>query len=394
METMHPLFSKRSANMKPSFIREILKSAGQPGIISFAGGLPNPALFPTEQLQASTEKVFTDYGAKALQYSTSEGIPELKNWIKNYYWQEYQMEISEEEILITSGSQQGLDLIARSFINPGDKVLIEEPGYLGAINCFKSNDANLLAIPINPDGPEIETFKNTLFFNPDIKLFYSVPTFQNPSGACYSTTTRQLIIEECQKYNLLFIEDDPYSEITFTGHKPEPLKKKLGAQGILLGSFSKTLSPGMRCGWVIAEKTIISALTKLKQSCDLHTSSLNQYIIYQFLKDYDFKEHIEKIRRQYQIHRDVMAAEIHHALWTNCSFSLPEGGMFLWLQLPPETKVDVLLQKAFSRGLLFVPGSTFMLDKGSNFIRLNYSNSSEKDIVKGINILKACLVEF
>lgn len=392
METMHPLFSKRSATMKPSFIREILKSAGQPGIISFAGGLPNAALFPTEQLQASTEKVFKNYGAKALQYSTSEGIPELKDWIKNYYWQEYQMEISEEEILITSGSQQGLDLVSRSFINPGDKVLIEEPGYLGAINCFKSNEANLIPLPIQHNGPNPEDFKNTLLFNPDIKLFYSVPTFQNPSGACYSPQTRQLIIEECKKYDLLLIEDDPYSEITFTAQKPEPLKKQLGSQGILLGSFSKTLSPGLRCGWVIAEKNIISALTKLKQSCDLHTSSLNQYLIYQFLKDYDFKEHIEKIRRQYQEHRDTMAEEIHHKLWAKCDFNLPEGGLFIWLELPPHTKVDVILQKAFSRGLLFVPGSTFMLDKGSTFIRLNYSNSSKEAIKKGIEILRASLV--
>lgn len=387
------MFSDRSLRMKPSFIREILKAASEPEMISFAGGLPNPNLFPSENISKSTQRVLASKGASSLQYSMSDGLPELKDWVSNYYWDEFEMKIEHDEILITNGAQQGLDLLARTFINSGDKVLIEEPGYLGAMSCFDSADASMIPISINHDGPNLTDFENTLLFNPDIKLFYSVPTYQNPSGACYNKQTRDAMISEMKKYNLLFIEDDPYCEIRFTNNKPEPMKKKLGDQGILLGSFSKTLSPGMRTGWVIASKQIIKALTVQKQSCDLHTSTLNQYIIYQFLKDYDFKEHLETIRNNYRQRRDVMCQELNSQLWTSVNFEQPDGGMFLWLNLPEDKTVDSILYRAMTEGLVFVPGSTFMLGKNSSAIRLNYSNSSDVEIKRGIEILRKCILE-
>ena len=382
------MYSERSLKMKPSFIREILKAANQPGMISFAGGLPNTSLFPAKQMEEATKMVFKEYGDQALQYSATEGIPELKDWIKNYYWNEFQMKVEEDEILITSGSQQGLDLISRTFINRKDKVLIESPGYLGAINCFESNDADLMSIPIEGDGPDIDRLKNVFNFNPDIKLFYAVPTFQNPSGACYSKEKRNQIITLMKAHSALFIEDDPYGELYYSGGKYTPMKKQLGDKGILLGSFSKMLSPGLRVGWVIAEKQIIKALCKQKQSCDLHTSTLNQYMIYCYLKQNDFKEHLKGLRTFYKKNCEMMMDEIHQQLWTKSSFIEPKGGMFLWLDLPKEISIDSLLYKAMSEGVLFVPGKSFELPGCSNnAIRLNFSNSTFEEIKRGILVL-------
>lgn len=378
-------FSERVSHIPKSFLREILKVTAQPDVISFAGGLPNPSSFPIDAIKQAVVNVLETDGASALQYAPSEGYRPLREWIASRY-QKKGLMISVDEILITNGSQQGLDLIAKVFINEGDTIVMERPTYLGAIQAFSAYQPNFVSVELLNDGIDTEVLSRVLCSNP--KLFYAIPNFQNPTGISYSTVKRKETAASINQSATLLVEDDPYGDIRFTDQDYSPIKKDIGQMGILLGSFSKVISPGMRMGWIVAHPQIIEKLLIAKQASDLHSNFLSQRIIHRYLMDNDFEQHIEKIRTLYKNQKDHMVAMMKRYLPEEITFVNPDGGMFLWITLPSYISSQHLLDVAVRQNLVFVPGSVFYLDaKTNNTLRLNYSNSNFEEIEKGIQIL-------
>lgn len=379
-------FSKRSQNLPSSFIRDILKVAAQNDVISFAGGLPDPGLFPLDGLEESAQEIFRQHGKSLLQYSKTEGLPSLKEWICHYYWRTYQMQVNPDQLLITSGSQQALDLIGKAFMDPGDQLVLEQPSYLGAIQAFMAYEPAILALPIYVDGLDIEALKELLNIHQP-KLLYLVPNFQNPSGFTISEAKRKELAELAQTYNLIIVEDDPYGQLRFEGEELKPIRSYY-EDSILCGSFSKIIAPGLRIGWVVANEEIIRKLLVLKQASDLHSNNLSQYLADHFLRNFSFDAHLNKIRKAYGRKCEFMFAEVVKAFPANCRIMKPEGGMFLWVELPAHMDAELLLQYCMEEKVIFVPGKFFYTNgKGQNTMRLNFTNCSEEHIRKGIGII-------
>ncbi len=380
------IFAERIHHIPQSFIREILKVTAQPDVISFAGGLPNPLSFPSEQLREATLSVLTEDSKNVLQYATSEGYLPLREYIAQRYT-DTGLPVSADEILITNGSQQGLDLCGKVFLNPGDKVLLEAPSYLGAIQAFSAYQPEFLSVPMQQDGIDT-SLVSELLRKQKIKLFYGIPNFQNPTGISYSLEKRKDLAGILREHTTIFIEDDPYGEIRFSGSPLPPIKKYLPDQTILLGSFSKIIAPGLRLGWLVAPKKFIEKMILAKQACDLHSNFLSQRIIHRWLTDNDVEKHLQKIRTLYKNQKDEMITMIRHYFPEEIQYTDPEGGMFLWLTLPPYMDATSLLEEATLEKIAFVPGQTFFQNgKGHNTIRLNFSNASLQDMEKGIALL-------
>lgn len=379
-------FSERVKHIPKSFIREILKITAQPDVISFAGGLPNPTSFPVEQLQQAATQVLQHDGANALQYAPSEGYFPLRKWIVDRY-QKRGLLVTPEEVLITSGSQQGLDLIGKIFINEGDTILVERPSYLGAIQAFSAYQPEFCSITLHEDGIDINELQKALITRQP-KFLYSIPNFQNPTGLSYSTTVRKQVAAVINASDTLLVEDDPYGEINFSDADTEPIKKNIGNKGILLGSFSKIVSPGMRLGWIVAHPDIIEKLLVARQASDLHTNFLSQRIIYHYLTQFNIDEHIHKIISLYNTQKEFMLACLKLHMPASVSYTNPKGGMFIWMTLPDYISAYTLLELAANEKIVFVPGEVFYTDiKASNTLRLNYSNSNEEEIEHGIMTL-------
>ncbi len=390
---MAPAFAKRMSAVKRSFIREILKVTADPSIISFAGGLPSPELFPLEDIARASADTFASRGRAALQYSTTEGYPPLREFIAGRYREKWGLDIKPEEILITTGSQQGLDLIGKIFLDPGDGLIIERPGYLGAIQAFSLFEPTFLSIPLLEDGPDLDALAAALATGP--KLYYAVPNFQNPSGLSYSEEKRRAVAELLRDSSTLFVEDDPYGELRFRGRHLPPVRSFLRSRSLLLGSFSKVAAPGFRIGWVVAEKPVMDKLVTAKQAADLHTSTLTQRIMWRHLTDNDLDAHIERIRQRYGAQRDAMVAAIERHFPETVTCSKPDGGMFLWVRLPEGCSALDLFDKAVTRKVAFVPGAPFYADGGGkNTMRLNFSNADPERIEEGIKRLGECIREF
>jgi 2-aminoadipate transaminase len=381
------LFAKRVDDIPKSFIREILKVIDDPEIISFAGGLPNPEFFPVEEIKEAASKVLTEDGTNVLQYSTTEGYLPLREYIADRYFKRQGLKISPEEILITNGSQQGLDLIGKTFLNEGDGVIIEEPGYLGAIQSFSFYRPKFHSIPLLDDGIDIESLKDTLVEN-DCKLFYGVPNFQNPSGISYSDKKRREVAQLLEESNTVFVEDDPYGELRFIGEDIPSIKNYLKDNTILLGSFSKIVAPAFRLGWIVMSKEKMEKVIVAKQAADLHSNYFAQRVIYQYLLDNDIDQHINKIKEAYGRQREAMVNSIKEYFSPEVSCTEPEGGMFLWITLPKELSSLDIFEMAIKEQVAFVPGSPFYVNQGGkNTLRLNYSNVAEDKIEKGIKSL-------
>ena len=381
------LFANRVNHVPKSFIREILKVASMPDITSFAGGLPNPALFPVKELALCAEKVFNKKGTEALQYGASEGYYPLREFIAGRYNEKQNLNITAENILITNGSQQALDLIGKVFIDPGDEVLLERPTYLGALQCFGMFEPQYREVSFNEDGLDINQLKFALT-DGNIKLFYSVPNFQNPTGGRYSRENRLEIAETLQQYDSITIEDDPYGEISFSNDSLPTLYSLNPEKTILLGSFSKVISPGLRVGWIVADTEFISKITIMKQASDLHTSNLTQHILYEYLTTNNLDQHISQIRKVYQNQRDVMILAIQKYFPADVRYTKPEGGMFIWLTLPVRFKARKFLQQAMDKGIVFVPGDNFYASRpDEQTLRLNFSNVSVDKITDSMKIL-------
>ncbi len=383
---MAGIFADRMTSVHRSFVREILKVTEDPEIISFAGGLPNPKCFPVREVAKAAQKVLDDCGEAVLQYSTTEGYLPLREYIAKRYARKG-VKIRPEEILITNGSQQGLDLIGKVFLNKGDAVVVERPTYLAAIQSFSLFEPVFRSVPLMDDGIDADALANTLGEG-KAKLLYSVPNFQNPTGITYSRKRREEVAEAMSRYSTIFLEDDPYGELRFSGEDVPSMKNFLGDNAVLLGSFSKIVSPGIRLGWITAREDIMEKIIIAKQAADLHSNYLSQRIVHQHLIDNDIDRHIAMIRAVYKRQRDLMIKLMEESFPSEVHFTRPEGGMFLWVTLPEGISSLKLFDKAIKEKVAFVPGQAFFSDgSGSNTMRLNFSNCDEEKITQGIERL-------
>ncbi|KPK36594.1 MAG: aspartate aminotransferase [Phycisphaerae bacterium SG8_4] len=384
---MNNLFANRMANVHKSFIREILKVTADPKVISFAGGLPSPQSFAVKDLADVATKVLAEDGRNVLQYSTTEGYLPLREYIAERYSERKGLEVDPDEILITNGSQQALDLIAKVFLNVGDRVAIERPGYLGAIQALSIFEPMFIPVPLQQDGIDTDLLEKALDMN-EIKLFHTVVNFQNPSGITYSKQKRLELAEIFKDRETILVEDDPYGELRFAGEDLPSLSNYLPGNVILLGSFSKIVAPGLRLGWICAPEDVMEKVIVAKQASDLHSNYLSQRIVYQYLCDHDIDEHIAKVREIYRNQRDQMVSSIEKHFPEEVAFTRPEGGMFLWVTLPEGVSSLRLFDLAGGENVAFVPGSAFYVDDGGkNTLRLNFSNSDGDEIEEGIKRL-------
>ncbi len=383
---MASIFADRMAFVHRSFVREILKVTEDPEIISFAGGLPNPKCFPVREVAEAAQKVLNDCGEAALQYSTTEGYLPLREYIAKRYARKG-VRIDPEEILITNGSQQGLDLIGKVFLNKGDAVVVERPTYLAALQSFSLFETVFRSVPLMDDGIDVDALASTLDES-KAKLLYSVPNFQNPTGITYSRKRREEVAEVMSRYSTIFLEDDPYGELRFAGEDMPSMKNFMGDNAVLLGSFSKIVSPGIRLGWISAREDIMEKIVIAKQAADLHSNYLSQRIVHQHLTDNDIDGHIAMIRAVYKRQRDLMVKLMEESFPPEVHFTRPDGGMFLWVTLPEGISSLKLFDRAISEKVAFVPGQAFYSDgSGSNTMRLNFSNCDEEKITRGIERL-------
>jgi 2-aminoadipate transaminase len=391
---MDSIFSDRIADVPKSFVREILKTTQDDSIISFAGGLPNRALFPIEAIKSATIKVLDESGGDALQYSTTEGFLALREWIAERYLAKQGIMVDADNILITNGSQQGLDLIGKTILNDGDPMAIEEPGYLGAIQAFSMYRPQFHPIPLHFDGLDIASLKACMK-NHALKLLYTVPNFQNPSGISHSDANRDATADSIRHTPTLLIEDDPYGELQFSGARKRSFFKRIPENTILLGSFSKIFVPSFRIGWIVAPHAMLDKLVIAKQAADLHTNYFAQRILYQYLCDNSIDEHIEKIRATYSRQRDAMVRAIGDYFPSEVNHSEPEGGMFLWAILPEGISAKKVFDAAIKEKIAFVPGDPFYVNKTDvNTMRLNFSCVDEQTIKVGIEKLGNVVKKF
>ncbi len=376
----------RMENIKASEIRELLKLTEDPDIISFAGGLPAPELFPVKEISKIASDTILMEGKAALQYSTTEGYSLLREIIAKERIKEGYLKAEAGKILITSGSQQALDFSGKLFISPGDIIFCESPTYLGAVNAFKAYNPRFVELPMDDEGIIIEDFIAAIKKYPEAKFLYTIPDYQNPSGITLSIERRMEIAKLSEFYELPVIEDSPYSELTFEGDTLPSIKSfDEGGYVIQLGSFSKTFCPGFRIGWIFAEDDILQKYILIKQGSDLQCSSLDQRIIANYLKIYSLDEHILKLRETYKKRRDIMLSTMKIHFPKNVKYTHSQGGLFTWVELPSHIDTKALLEEALKYKVAFVPGSSFFptADK-NNFMRLNYSNMSEEKITEGI----------
>ncbi|OIN92743.1 MAG: aminotransferase [Anaerolineae bacterium CG03_land_8_20_14_0_80_58_20] len=395
-------YAHRTKSMGSSVIRELLKLTEQPDIISFAGGLPAPEVFPVKEFQAACNAVLQQHGAQALQYSTTEGHRPLREMIARHNAR-YSVDVTADNILITSGSQQALDFVGRLFVNRGDYIVVESPTYLGALQAWNAYGAQYISVPMDENGMIVDELEEALRKGP--KFIYVLPNFQNPSGSTLSLERREKLIELADKYGVPIIEDDPYGQLRYEGeHLPSVVyldSKFRGPNGghysgnvIYLSTFSKLLAPGLRLAWVIAPPEVIRKLVMTKQAADLHTSSFNQYVAYEVGKGGFLDEHVKVIRATYMERRDVMLEMMEEMFPPEVSWTHPQGGMFLWGILPECMDAADALKIAIERKVAFVPGAAFHANGGgANTMRINFSYSSPDTIREGITRLGTVLKE-
>lgn len=379
------LFARRVGEIPRSFMPEILKSGKDPSVISFAGGLPNKNLFPVEKIKEASDYVLDTEGDDALQYGGAEGDYKLREWICERYEETRQIKITPEEILITSGAQQALDLLGKLFINRGDTVLMEEPGYLGAIESFSFYGPRIETVPFEKEGLNIEILEQKLDENrvdSPVKLLYTVPNFQNPSGQSYSNENRREVAEALKGKPVLIVQDDPFGEINFDHARYDSFYNLIPEQTIMLGSFSKVIAPSLRIGWISAPLPVMEQLHVAKGAADLHSNLYSQRVLHTYLTRFDFDLHVATIIDAYRLRRDVMIGAIEKYFPAGVEFTRPGGGMFIWCTLPSGLSSMELFEKAREGGVVIIPGNPFYADnRDAGTFRLNFS-SLEPDVIK------------
>lgn len=390
---MKDLLSDRIKHTPPSFIRSILKTAADPEIISFAGGLPNPISFPQEKLLESMNRIVKTFGSKCFQYSVTAGLPELRQYIAERYNKKFGLNLTFENVLITTGSQQALDLIGKIFLNEDDGVILEKPSYLGAIQAFSQYQPKFYQVELTENGMDTQGLKEVL--KNDIKFMYVIPNFQNPTGLSYSEERRKEIREIIKDENIALIEDDPYGELRFEGEKLPYIGAGHHKNSILLGTFSKTVTPGMRTGFIISENTeILRNISVAKEASDLHSNIYTQYLLWDYLTHNDIEEHIAKIKDLYKKQSDAMLDAMSKYFPKDIKYTVPQGGMFLWVTLPEGVSAVKLFPKALEKKVVYVPGDPFYVGRQDvNAMRLNYTNADCDTIDEGIKRLGKLLSE-
>lgn len=390
-------YAKRMNHIKASEIREILKVTEKDDIISFAGGLPAPELFPVEAMINVSRIVLEESGSKALQYTTTEGLEELRSQIAKRMNNKFGTKLDINSIQIVSGSQQALDMSGKLFLDQDDVVICENPTYLGAINAFKAYGCRFVGIDTDDEGINIEILEKVLMTEENIKVIYVIPDFHNPTGRSWSIGRRKAFMELVRQYDIPVIEDNPYGELTFRD-KVMPSLKAFDDQDLVisLGTFSKIFCPGLRIGWIAAATDIIEKYAIIKQSMDLHTSNISQREISKYISLYDLDAHIEDIKKVYKNRRDIAIKTMKENFPSCMHFTMPEGGLFTWVVGPLTMDSSVVLQECIKNGVAFVPGHSFFPNGGGcNTFRLNYSNATENQLVDGLkklgNVLKTYL---
>jgi 2-aminoadipate transaminase len=392
-------YAARTDGMGGSVIREILKLTQLPDIISFAGGLPAPELFPVEQVASATQRMLEQQGRQALQYSTTEGYPPLREMIADIMCRSG-ITCSPDNVLITSGSQQALDLIGKVLIDPGDRILVEEPTYLGALQAWNLYQADFVTVPNDDDGMQPDPLARILREG-KVKFIYALPNFQNPSGTTMSYKRRVELIRLAEEHGVPIVEDDPYGQLRFEGEHEPPLialdaETRLSAaqarlaEGnvIYLSTFSKIMAPGFRVAWIVGPRDVIGQLVRAKQGADLHTSTINQMVVYETAKDGFLEQHIETIKRVYRERRDLMLGLMEELFPPGVTWTHPKGGLFLWVRLPAGMDSTALLKKAVEAKVAFVPGGPFHpRGGGENTLRMNFSNATDEQIEAGMKRL-------
>jgi 2-aminoadipate transaminase len=390
-----PLFSQRARKLTSSAIREILKITQRPDIISFAGGLPAPQGFPVEEIHAAFDRVLSASARVGLQYGPSEGYQPLREWVAQDM-QARGASVSPDEVLIVSGSQQALDMLGKLFVDPGSKVLIEAPSYLGAIQSFSLFEPEYQAVPTDDGGLVPEGLTDDCVRG--ARFIYALPNFQNPTGLTLGLARRRALVARCAAVGLPIIEDDPYGDLRYAGEAlPSLLSlgREAGATVIRLGTFSKVLSPGLRLGYIVAPKPIISKLAQIKQATDLHTAMLTQMAVYETVKDGFLARHLPGIRELYKNQCGYMLDAMARDFPDSAAWTRPEGGMFIWVTLAPHVDAGQLLQTAVERKVAFVPGAPFFAGSVSqpNTLRLSFVTVPEAKIREGIATLGQVLKE-
>ncbi|MEO8155679.1 MAG: PLP-dependent aminotransferase family protein, partial [Rhizobacter sp.] len=372
-----------------SIIREILKVTEQPGIISLAGGLPSPDTFPIEAMREATHRVLRDQPREALQYAASEGFGPLRDWVAGEL-NAQALRVDASQVLITTGSQQGLDLVGKVLIDTGSTVAVESPTYLGALQAFNPYEPEYVSVACDDDGP----LPDALGAARGARFLYALPNFQNPSGRSIGAARRDALVAAARSLRLPVVEDNPYGDLWFDEPPPAPLAARWPEGIVYLGSFSKVLAPGLRLGYVVAPKPLCPKLLQAKQAADLHSPGFNQRVVHEVIRDGFLLQHVPTIRERYRAQRDAMSAALTAHMPTGCRWNTPRGGMFFWIELPTGIDAVALLPKAVAHGMAYVPGAAFYADHPrANTLRLSFVTVSPAQIERGIQLLAQTLKE-
>ncbi len=390
------LYSDRSKGMKASEIRELLRVSQLPGVISFAGGLPNPKAFPVSIIKEISSELLEENGATILQYGQTEGLMELRELLAERL-QKDGIEADMDNILITVGSQEGLDITGKIFLNKDDVVLLGLPSYLGGINAFRAYRSKLEGIPLDDEGMAVGLLEEKILElereGKKIKIIYVIPTFQNPAGVVMPESRRKKLVEIAREHDLIIVEDDPYSKLRFDGDPVKPIKA-FDENVIYMATFSKILSPGFRLAFIAAPKDVIRKMAIAKQSIDLCSPTITQFIAYEIIKRGLLDEHIPRIAEMYKKKRDIMINAMEEYFPDGCKWTRPNGGMFLWARLPENVSTMEMFNDALRKKVAYVHGKAFHVDgSGTNTMRLNFSNPSDEEIRKGIKRLGEVIEE-
>lgn len=383
-------FSNKISSLQPSAIREILKATSVPGVIPLAAGNPAPDAFPVDEVREIAAEILAENPIDALQYGVSEGYQPLRDTVLDWIKGRENIGRDFDNILITSGATQAIDLVTKVLCNEGDTVICEEPSFIGSLNCFRSYGCKLKGVPVEADGMDVNALEEVLKSTPNAKFIYTIPNFQNPSGTTMSLDKRKKLYDLAKQYGVLILEDNPYGELRVSG-EPVPAIKSFDTEGIVIyaGSFSKILAPGLRVAFCIAHRDLLAKMTVGKQASDTHTACLNQMIVYNWFKNYDVNAHILKIRDIYRKKLNLMCDCIDKELGNFVEYVKPEGGLFIWCRLPDTVNMPEFVQKAVEKKVAVVPGNAFLMDNNADtqYIRLNFSTPTDEGIVNGIKIL-------
>ena len=386
-------YSKRVPADGTDAVGTILKAAADPQIISFAGGLPAPELFPVKEMKEAVDRVFAKHGQEAMQYGAAKGVTALRKLIQKHVKDKEDVDAELENVLVTTGSEQVLVLVGKAFVDPGDTVLVEQPTYLCALDVFKTYGANFAGVEMDEQGMKMDALEEALKSHPNTKLIYTVPNFQNPTGRTMALERRKQLAELAAKYDVYVLEDNPYGEIRFAGqHVPAVKSFDQTGHVFYMSTFSKTLAPGFRLGWLVADEDVVNKLTVLKQSADLHTDNLAQYAVVEFLQNNDLDAHVKEISDLYGKRKQLMVDGIKKYFPAGVKYTDPEGGMFLWVEVPGVDDTVALFKECLKHNVAFVPGDPFFAGAAQpGTFRLNYSNAQEDKITAGMKQLGAAL---